>query len=468
MTPKMKSLIVYNNLTRSKESFEPLNPPHVNIYTCGPTVYDHSHIGHARSAITWDFIVRFLKFIGYKVSWTRNITDIDDKIIKKAKEINIHPDKVARIYTYSFHEDMLALGIEWPDFEPRATQYLSQMYDFIKRLIDKGSAYQIESDVYFSVSSFKTYGKLKGQSISELEKGFGRIEPNPKKRHSLDFALWKGVKESNEYGFESPWGKGRPGWHLECSTMNYAIFGETIDIHGGGDDLIFPHHENEIAQSESFSGKTFAKYWLHNGMIMVDGKKMAKSEGNFITIKDALKTTTGNALRLFVLNSHYRMPLNFTQEAITAAQNGINRLLEALDIYDGYEQNGTISENEFIKEFKEAISDDFNSPKGLSILFKLADNINTENDKKTKGELQKTLHYLSSVLGLNLIDSTSQNSTIYNKILSQIIDKLVTWRTECKTNKDYKNADKIRDLLNDSKIEVKDLTNNQFKWKIKF
>ena len=240
----MKSLFIFNNLTKKKEKLEPLNPPHITIYTCGPTVYDHSHIGHARSAICWDYIVRFLRSIGYKVTWTRNITDIDDKIINKAKEVNLHPDKIARIYTHSFHEDMLSLGVEWPDFEPHATQYLSQMYDFINELINKGKAYQIDSDVYFSTSSSKNYGQLKGQSIEELEKGFGRIEPNPKKRHKLDFALWKGVKDKNEYGFQSPWGKGRPGWHLECSAMNYSIYGESIDIHGGGDDLIFPHHEN--------------------------------------------------------------------------------------------------------------------------------------------------------------------------------------------------------------------------------
>lgn len=467
----MKKLVVYNSFTKNKEEFEPVNPGIINIYTCGPTVYDHSHIGHARSALSWDFIVRYLRFIGYKVIWARNITDIDDKIINKAKEINLHPDKVARIYTYSFYEDMQALGVEWPDYEPRATQYLSQMFDFISGLIKKNHAYTIENDVYFSITSFKNYGRLKGQPISELEKGYGRIEPNPKKKHPLDFALWKGIKDKNEYGFESPWGKGRPGWHLECSTMNYSIFGETIDIHGGGDDLIFPHHENEIAQSESLcKGTTFAKYWLHNGMIMVNGKKMAKSEGNFITIKDVLKTTSRNALRLFVLNSHYRMPLNYTSEAITSAQNGINRLREALDNENQGNSKkdliGTDIEKNYIEEFKEVMLDDFNSPQALSVLFKLTDKINIENNKKTKRTLQNTLILLSGILGLNLLDDETV-ATTKDTIFAKLVGRLISWRTECKTKQDFNNADKIRDILNDCKIEIKDLPDKKFKWQIK-
>ena len=464
----MKNLFVFNNLTKNKEKFEPLNPPYITIYTCGPTVYDHSHIGHARSAISWDFIVRFLRSTGYKVSWTRNITDIDDKIINKAKEINLHPDKIARIYTHSFHEDMLALGVEWPDFEPHATQYLSQMYDFINELIKKGKAYQIDSDVYFSVSTSKNYGQLKGQSVEELEKGFERIEPNIKKKHKLDFALWKGIKDKNEYSFQSPWGKGRPGWHLECSAMNYSIYGESIDIHGGGDDLIFPHHENEIAQSESLTGKPFSKYWMHNGMIMVDGKKMAKSEGNFVTIKDALRSVSGNALRLFVLNTHYRMPLNYTNEGVFAAQNGINRLQEALDNYEVSNGNMlNIETNEFVKEFNESMADDFNSSQALSVLFKITDLINKEKNKNRKHELQNTLIYLSGVLGLDLQNENLSPNFVRKNILDKLIDNLISWRTESREKKDYASSDKIRDILNNCKIEVKDLPENKHKWQIK-
>lgn len=462
----MNKLIIFNNLTKRNEIFEPTNPPYVYIYTCGPTVYDHSHLGHARSAIVWDVIVRFLRFIGYKVIWTRNITDIDDKIINKAKEENLHPDKVARIYTYSFHEDMQALQVEWPDFEPRATQYLQQMYDFIETLLKKGVAYQIDNDIYFSVSKFNNYGKLKGQSIEELEKGHERIEPNPKKKHKLDFALWKGIKEPNEYSFKSPWGPGRPGWHLECSSMNYSISGETIDIHGGGDDLIFPHHENEIAQSESYTGKIFAKYWTHNGMIMVDGKKMAKSEGNFITIKDALKISTGNALRLFVLNCHYRMPLNYTSEGIESAQNGINRLQDALEDFEIPGSDYSLPENEYIKEFKSAMMDDFNTSQALVTLFKLTDLINIEKDKKLRTKYQFTLNYLSNVLGLHLKENNI-NSSIKDIILNYLIDKLISWRIELRQKKEYSNSDKIREILNNSKVEIKDLPDNKYKWQIR-
>lgn len=469
----MKKIFVYNNLTKVKEALELSNPPNLNIYTCGPTVYDHSHIGHARAAITWDFIVRFLRVAGYNVIWTRNITDIDDKIINKAKEINLHPDKVARIFTYSFHEDMQSLNVDWPDFEPRATQYITQMQDFINILIQKGFAYQTENDVYFSIQSFKTYGHLKGQTISELEKGFGRIEPNLKKRHPLDFALWKAVLNQNEYGFDSPWGKGRPGWHLECSTMNYSIYGDKLDIHSGGDDLIFPHHENEIAQSEAFTKKQFAKYWLHNGMIMVDGKKMAKSEGNFITIKDALKHSTGNALRLFVLNTHYKMLLNYTNEAITSAQNGVNRLLEALGDLDIEKTkrleetaDNKITNNEYIEDFFKVMADDFNSPKALSVLFKIVDCINSEKNENNKLDLQILLYHLLTILGFDLTVNNI-NKNLKDKIINKITDKLIMWRLHCRESKDYKSADRIRDILNECNIEVKDLSNNKFKWQIR-
>ena len=470
----MKTITIYNSLTRKKEILEPNNPPYLNIYTCGPTVYDHSHIGHARASITWDFIVRFLRYSNYKVIWTRNITDIDDKIINKAKELNLHPDKVARIYAYSFHEDMNALNINWPDFEPTATQHISNMIRFIEELIRNGSAYQIEGDIYFSISSFKNYGQLKGQTISELEKGIGRIEPNQRKKHPLDFALWKGIESkqgsetsSSDYGFESPWGKGRPGWHLECSAMNYAIYKTTLDIHGGGDDLIFPHHENEIAQSESFTKTKFTKYWLHNGMILVNGKKMAKSEGNFITIKDALQNTTGNALRFFMLNSHYRMPINFTEEGITAAKNGIDRITEALSDYTINSKNINSEENDYTEEFKNAMSDDFNSPQALAILFKLTDKIHLEKEEITKFKLQTTLYNLSCVLGFNLSSSVRLSTGINDKLISKIVDKLIVWRRECKQKKDFASGDKIRDILNEANIEIKDLPNDKYKWRIK-
>lgn len=466
----MEKITVFNNLTKKREVLEPLNPPIINIYTCGPTVYDHSHIGHARSALTWDVITRFLRFAGYTVNWARNITDIDDKILNKSKELKINPGKVARIYTYSFYEDMTRLGIDWPDYEPQATQYLPQMYEFIEGLLKNDFAYKVDNDVYFAVSKFKDYGKLKGQSIKDLEKGIGRIEANEKKKNNLDFALWKGIKSNDDYGFESPFGKGRPGWHLECSTMNVALFGPTLDIHGGGDDLIFPHHENEIAQSEAYTGKTFAKYWLHNGMILVNDEKMAKSLGNFVTIKDALKTTSANALRFFVLNTHYRMPLNYTAEAIQAAQNGINRLTESISEYTTNNENKKEQinlEDVSIKEFKEAMSNDFNSAQALSVLFNLSDKINIEKDKSKKQKYQETLIYLSQVLGLNLRGSSFEQSSLKDKSFKDLIEIMINWRINCKTNKDFKTSDKIREILGKCNIEVKDLPNNQYKWNLK-
>lgn len=467
---KMQEITVFNNLTKKRETLVPKHPPALNIYTCGPTVYDDSHIGHARSAITWDFIIRYLRHAGFKVNWARNITDIDDKIINRAKELKISANKVARIFTYSFYEDMVSLGVDWPDHEPQATQYLQQMFNFIEGLLQKGFAYRVDSDIYFSIANFKDYGKLKGQSISELEKGFGRIEPNEKKKNKLDFALWKGVKKS-EYGFDSPWGKGRPGWHLECSTMNYSIFGENLDIHGGGDDLIFPHHENEIAQSEAFTGKQFAKYWLHNGMILINDKKMAKSEGNYITIKDALNNTSSSALRLFVLNTHYRMPLNYTDEAIISAQNGISRLKEALTDYK--EVNGSFDENkiniskEDMNEFNIAMANDFNSSQGLAVLFNLADKINIEKNETHKSKYQNTLIRIAQVLGLELLRFGFTKDRLTHKSFKNMIEMLINWRKECKANKDFKDADKIREILIESNIEVKDLPDGKYKWQFK-
>ena len=463
----MKKLFIFNNLNKQKEELLISNSPQLNIYSCGPTVYDHSHIGHARASITWDFVVRFLRHIGYQVSWTRNITDIDDKIINRAKELNIHPNKLARIFTYSYHEDMMNLNVDWPDHEPRATEYIEDIIRFIDELVKKGVAYQIESDIYFSINSFKNYGKLKGQNISELEKGFGRIEPNPKKKHPLDFALWKSAKSKSEYSFESKWGRGRPGWHIECSAMNYAIYKDSLDIHCGGDDLIFPHHENEIAQSESLTTKEFAKYWLHNGMILVNGKKMSKSEGNFITIKDAFQKATSNALRLFMLNTHYRMPINYTEEAITASKNGVYRLQEALsDFSDSNNNKKTESNSSYLDEFNEALSDDFNSPKALAILFKITDNINTEQNLSNKQSLQKELISLSNILGFRL-RRNAEEGKINTTTTGSLIEKLLSWRRECKQNKDFSNGDRIRNILVDSKVEIKDLPNNETKWQIK-
>ena len=461
----MKKISLYNTLTKKIESYNNLGRETINIYSCGPTVYDNSHIGHARSAITWDFIVRFLRFLDYNVSWTRNITDVDDKIINRAKELNIRPNELARIFTLSFHKDMLELNVDEPNHEPKATEYIKCMQDFIKELIEKGHGYIIENDVYYSATTYKKYGHLKGQTIQELEKGFSRIEPNPKKKHPLDFALWKGIKEKDEFGYESIWGKGRPGWHIECSSMCRYLYEDNLDIHCGGDDLIFPHHENEIAQSESII-KNFARYWLHNGMIMINGKKMAKSEGNYITIKEALKEYSGNAIRFFMLSSHYRMPINYTTEALRGAENAVNRLIQSIEDYNPSIKNNNLKTNKnYIEEFTGVMNDDFNSPKALSILFNIVDKINIEKSRDMKSEYQNTLVYLSNVLGFNIYQTN--NIGLQDDILTKIINKLISWRAECKSQKDFKNADKIRDILSENNIEIKDISNSQFKWKIR-
>lgn len=464
----MQEIFVFNNLTKKKELLKVVNANSISIYTCGPTVYDHSHIGHARSSIVWDTIVKFFRFYGYKVNWTRNITDIDDKIINRAKDLNLTPTKIARIYTHSFHEDMIDLGVDWPDNEPLATQYLTEMYQFIQKLIDNNAAYIVDSDVYFSVSRFKDYGKLKGQNITELEKGFGRIEPNEKKKHKLDFALWKGVKSETEYCFDSPWGKGRPGWHLECSAMNFAIYKNTIDIHGGGDDLIFPHHENEIAQSEAFMGKTFANYWLHNGMIMVNGKKMSKSEGNFVTIKESLNEYNPLAIRLFVLNTHYRMPLNYTKDALESAQNAIYRIKESLNGFDitKFKQISREDENPSIQALVDVMSDDLNTPQALAIIFGIVDKINTEKTPDLKQDYQNTLLNLGHILGFNFLGFNNKTNNKLSKSHSLIVNRFLEWRNTFKAEKNFNAADKIRDILTEANISIKDLPESKYTWEL--
>ncbi|TWW09044.1 hypothetical protein E3A20_18280 [Planctomyces bekefii] len=301
----------YNNLTRELEEFKPINPDRVFVYSCGPTVYDVSHIGHARSCLVWDILYRYLKFKKFNIKWIRNITNIDDKIVARAKQLGISADKLSRIYTFEFWQDLARLNISWPDYEPRATDYLNQMFEFIQDLLDQGSAYAIDGDVYFRVTKHKNYGQLKGLTLDQLQEGLSRIDSNSKKESQLDFALWKNFPNEPEFSFSSPWGSGRPGWHLECSTMIKSILeengaGETLDIHAGGDDLIHPHHENECAQSETLSGKPLAKYWMHNGMVMVNGSKMSKSEGNFFTIRELLDIYNPNTIRYFCLGTHYK------------------------------------------------------------------------------------------------------------------------------------------------------------------
>ena len=466
MNSDLPKLSLFNSLHRQVEEIQTISPGKISLYTCGPTVYDSSHIGHARSFIAWDVLVRYLREIGFDTTWVRNITDIDDKIITRAKMLGIEPEKLARIETYKFWRDMQTLNIQWPDHEPKATENLPQMFDFIQGLIDKEHAYRTENnDVYFRVKSFNDYGQLK--KLVCPDEVVSRIEHQDCKESNADFALWKGFAK-DEVGFDSPFGHGRPGWHLECSSMIKRYLGETIDIHGGGEDLVFPHHENEIAQSEALHNKKFANYWIHNGMIMVDGKKMSKSEGNFITIEKALKSFSGNAIRFFVLSAHYRQPVNYTEQALEAAQVGINKLLKSVEAFNtdkyppapltgGVKTKRDSSEKQIfdqaaIDEFHKAMSDDLNTPCALAILFDLAKRINKAEENT--GILGNTLAKLLNVLGFNLQEKPlSSQAAVDNKA---IYDFLLQQRREARESKDFAKADQIRILIEQSGYKLKD------------
>lgn len=455
---------VYNNLTRKLEEFKPINANKVFVYSCGPTVYDISHIGHARSCLVWDLLYRYLKFKGYQVKWIRNITNIDDKIVARARERGMSADKLSRIFTYEFWQDMARLNVSWPDYEPRATDYLPQMFAFIQDLIDKDCAYVVDGDVYFRVAKHKHYGQLKGQGLEELEEGLSRIDSNSKKENRLDFALWKSFPQEPESSFASPWGLGRPGWHLECSTMIRSILqenqaGDTLDIHAGGDDLVHPHHENECAQSETLSGKPLAKYWLHNGMVMVNGAKMSKSEGNFLTIRELLGKYKPNTLRYFCLSTHYKKQINFSHEALEAAEQGFDKLYAflkpRLDLIKRDQSKQLIAQSlqlsdldsGLIQEFKKVMDDDLGTPQALALIF-----ANKSEDKLD------TLIYLLDILGFDLLGHEA-DSADSGSALEEVMKLVLDIRAQARANKDYATSDKIRDALAAAGITVQDKKN---------
>jgi cysteinyl-tRNA synthetase len=446
MSKTRNKISFFNSLTKAKEEFVPLEKNKVTVYSCGPTVYDSSHIGHARSFIVWDVLIRFLRAEGFDVQWARNITDIDDKIINRSQELGLPPEKLARMETFKFWKDMNDINVQWPDFEPRATEFLENMFDFIQGLENKGFAYRAQNgDVYFKVEAFEKYGQLK--NLAKQNENISRIEHKDCKDSNCDFALWKGFSE-NEHGYLSPFGHGRPGWHLECSTMIKALFGETIDIHTGGEDLMFPHHENEITQSEALHNKQFVKYWLHNGMIMVNGKKMSKSEGNFITIAESLKKYSGNAIRLFVLNAHYRQPINYTEEALTAAENGFTKLIGALEGYVPNDKNPV--DEELNRQFSECMADDLNTACALAILFEVSKRIN-----KGEKNLQKTLHHFLSVLGFKISIHSSKNN-LNSENLQPVFELLLEMREKARLTKDFALADTIRKRFEDAGFQIED------------
>ncbi|KAB8319098.1 cysteine--tRNA ligase [Tolypothrix campylonemoides VB511288] len=460
------TLTVYNTLTRRQEPFETVEPGKVKMYYCGVTVYDYCHLGHARACIVWDVVRRYLQFLGYQVRFVQNFTDIDDKILNRARQERSSMEAVSEFYIKAYFEDMRRLGIKDADEYPRATHTINGIVRLIHELENKGFAYPADGDVYYAVRQFDQYGKLSGRKLEDMQAGASeRVNVDDpeyqKKRDPFDFALWKAAK-AGEPAWESPWGQGRPGWHIECSAMVRDRLGETIDIHTGGEDLKFPHHENEIAQSEAVTGKPLARYWLHNGMVKVDGEKMSKSLGNFIRIRDLLdRGVDPMVVRLFVLGAHYSKPIDFTDQALADKTNSWQTLKEGLLFgYEygkqlGWEESSKI-ENSYVERFQEAVNDDFNFSGGLPVLFELAKELQRQrnilvHEGKTETssvELQskwQTLVTLAQVLGLEakMSDQTPENSGISDAEIEALIQK----RQEARKAKNFAESDRIRDEL---------------------
>lgn len=430
------------------------------MYVCGPTVYDNAHLGHARCYITWDVLYRYLKFKGFDVTYCRNVTDVDDKILKKAQAESISPDDIAKVYYDAFTDSMTKLNNLKPDIEPFATKTLGEMIVINKQLIEKGFAYESQGDVYFRVKSFDKYGALSKQPLDALEAG-ARVEESDIKENPMDFALWK---KDEKFGYNSPWGVGRPGWHIECSAMARKYLGKTIDIHAGGADLIFPHHENEIAQSECANGEKFVKYWLHNGFVTINKEKMSKSLGNFLTIDKILEKYDANTIRFFILTNHYRMPVEFSDEALESAAAGVKRLYNAVNTARKavkIDEALNIKEFDEYKEFVEAMDEDLNTSKALAILFDLATKVN----KAPNPQDLALLSQLSSALGFNFDKVEISEEELKEKIdfISKELglefnnmDEILAYRKSARDDKNWDLADKIRVVFDEAGIVLKD------------
>lgn len=470
------SLYIYNSLTRKKERFLPLNHPEVKIYTCGVTVYDDCHIGHARSLYIFDVIKRYLKYRGYKVKFVRNITDIDDKIINRAKELAISTQQVAKKFIRSYRDDLKILGIDAADKEPKATENIKDMIKLIAALIDKGYAYEKKGDVYFSVRKFKDYGRLSGQSLDQMMAGSRRV-PGENKIDPLDFALWKKSKD-NEPSWGSPWGKGRPGWHIECSTMSMKYLNtQTLDIHAGGRDLIFPHHENEIAQAECYTGKKFANFWMHNGLLTINGQKMAKSSGNFVTVKDFRNKCkySLDVLKFFFLQTHYSQPIDFTWERMKEKRSALNRIIQFLNTVKKIKRGKrsavkthlekTLSAEELGRktkeariDFEKAMNDDFNTPNAVAVLFEIVNACDkvlydvsfTEKHISPLTYAEETIEeFGKKIFGLSFEETPLT-------VPESDIQMFINMREKLRKEGNYKEADQIRKELEEKGIILED------------
>ena len=449
-------LHVYNSLTRRKEPFEPLEPGRVRMYVCGMTVYDYCHLGHARVLVVFDVIVRYLRELGFDVTYVRNITDIDDKIIRRASENGEPFERLTQRFIEAMHEDAAALGVLPPDHEPRATASMDDIIRMIETLVAKGYAYQADNgDVYYDVSRFEGYGQLSGERPDDLRAG-ARIEVDEAKDDPLDFVLWKAAKPG-EPSWPSPWGEGRPGWHIECSAMSTRCLGDHFDIHGGGMDLKFPHHENEIAQSEAATGHKFVNYWIHNGFIQVDEEKMSKSLGNFFTVREVLGRYQPEVVRFFILSSHYRSPLNYSEDNLDQARSGLDRLYTALR--GARPDEGEILPD-FLLRFRAAMDDDFNTPEAIALLFELARDLNRakEQDAPEAADLAATLRGLGGILGLLQADPQLylRGGGATEGLSDAEIEALLAARAEARARKDWAESDRIRDQLRDAGILLED------------
>ena len=462
---------LYNTLTRKKEDFVPIHENQVRMYCCGPTVYNYFHIGNARPFIIFDAFRRYLEYKGYHVTYVQNFTDIDDKMIQRANEEDTTVAELGKRFIEEYFKDADGLGIKRATIHPKATEHIGEIMEFIERLIEKGLAYEVDGDVYFDTSAYEDYGKLSKQNLDDLEAG-ARVDLDDKKRNPMDFALWKAQKPK-EPAWDSPWGKGRPGWHIECSAMATKYLGETIDIHAGGQDLTFPHHENEIAQSEGLTGKPFANYWIHNGYINVNNRKMSKSLGNFFTIRDISREYDLEIVRLFMLSAHYRNPVNFSHELLDQAKSALERLYNAknnLEYLLGEAQDREMAPKEqeiydgmdgYVKDFEEAMEDDINTADALSVIFDLVRDANThlkvESSKKLVQKFYDVFKTLTDILGIAQKEQ--------QKSLDEEIEELIEQRQQARKAKDWATADKIRDDLKERGIILED-TPHGVRWSI--
>lgn len=474
---------IHNTLSGKKEVLKTIEPNHVKLYVCGITSYDYCHIGHARSSLAFDMIVRYLKFRDYKVTFVRNFTDIDDKIIARANEQGVSASELAERFIDEFYTDMDMLGVERPDFEPKATEHIPEMIGLIQDLVEQGKAYQAGNDVYYVVDSFPEYGKLSGRNVEDMRAG-ARIEVNTLKRNPMDFVLWKGSKPG-EPKWESPWGEGRPGWHIECSAMSRKYLGKNFDIHGGGQDLIFPHHENEIAQSEGANHCTFANIWIHHGFVTIKDEKMSKSLGNFLTIRDILRNYHPEILRFFIFSTHYRSPLDFSEMAMQDAASGLERLYQCVAAVDELKEPTENNDSEIVitaedkakfesfkDRFCQAMDNDFNTAQAQGILFDMAKNINrivqtfptqpAQADVEVIKKSTELMIELASIMGIlkepaaNYLKERRQERIEGQDIDPEIVEQLIQERIECRARKNWARSDEIRDQLLAMNVEIKD------------